>query len=235
MDKKTCTLCGETKPLTEFYRSALGAGGVGSRCKRCACAEVKAKYVPRVHPPEQVVCPQCGEEFTRIYKGHGTFRVYCSRKCTAAHGEALKRQRNADLPPRRCACGSTDVAGVGTPACPDCKKDKRSPAVEERRKERERRRTLARYGLTPAEYDRLVKRQRNRCAVCKTAKVGGPPTRSGYWHVDHDHVTNQVRGLLCARCNLGIGHFEDDPELLAAATRYVTKHRQMELFPRKAG
>jgi hypothetical protein len=165
----------------------------------------------------------------------GTLRVYCSRKCTAAHGEELKRQRNADLPPRHCACGSTDVAGVGTPVCPACKKDKGSEAAQLARKERERRRTLARYGLTPAEYDSLVKRQRNRCAVCGTTKVGGPPTRNKYWHVDHDHVTGQVRGLLCSKCNTAIGLLQDDPEILAIAARYVAKHRQMELFQRKAG
>jgi hypothetical protein len=234
MDEKTCTLCGVEKPLAEFYRNIRGAGGVGSRCKACARAEVNSRYVPRVRAPVTAACPQCGEKFTH-QPTMGTKRTYCSRKCTAAHGEELKRQRNADLEPRRCACGSTDVAGVGTPACPDCKKDRRSPAAEQRRKDRERRRTLARYGLSPADYDGFVRRQRNRCAVCRTTKVGGPPTRSGYWHVDHDHVTGQIRGLLCSKCNTAIGLLQDDPGILAAATSYVAKHRQMELFQRKAG
>lgn len=234
MDGRICTICGAWKPWSEFSRSLLGTNGYHARCKKCCCDLMKAKYVPRVRLPVTKTCPQCGEQFT-YQPTMGAERTYCSRKCTSAHGEELKRQRGADREPRRCACGSTDVAGVGIPACPDCKKDRRSPAAEQRRKDRERRRTLARYGLTPAEYDGLVKRQRNRCAICRTTKVGGPPTRSGYWHIDHDHVTGQVRGLLCGKCNTAIGLLQDDPDILAAATRYVAKHRQMELFQRKAG
>lgn len=232
MDGRTCTICGEWKPRAEFSRNVLGTGGMQSRCKKCCNDLMKAKYVPRRTQPVTKVCPQCGEEFT-YQPTTGRIRVYCSRLCTSAHGEELKRQRGAEREPRRCACGSMDVAGVGVPVCAACKKDKGSEAAQQARKDRERRRTLARYRLTQADYDSFVKRQRNRCAVCKTTKVGGPPTRSGYWHIDHDHVTGQVRGLLCARCNLGIGNFEDDPDLLGAACRYVAKHRQMELFQRK--
>jgi hypothetical protein len=87
------------------------------------------------------------------------------------------------------------------------------------------------YGLTEAEYDQLVKRHRNRCAICKS----GTPGARGEWRIDHDHVTGQVRGLLCNNCNSGIGMLQDDPEIIATAARYVAEHRQMELFQRKAG
>ena len=54
---KTCSVCGENKPLAEFGRSARGVGGRRSQCKKCNAAAVKARYVPRVYPPEQVTCP----------------------------------------------------------------------------------------------------------------------------------------------------------------------------------
>lgn len=90
---------------------------------------------------------------------------------------------------------------------------------------------LRRFGLTPGELERLLQRQRGRCGICRRKKPG---TGSGEWCIDHDHVTGQVRGLLCGRCNSGIGMLQDDPEILTAAARYVTRHRQMELFQRKA-
>jgi len=40
--------------------------------------------------------------------------------------------------------------------------------------------------------------------------------------VDHNHKTNKVRGLLCQRCNMGIGQFRDDPNLMARAVEYLT-------------
>jgi hypothetical protein len=156
---------------------------------------VKDRYVPRVHPPEQVVCPQCGQEFTRI-RTVGALRIYCSRMCTAAAGEERKLQRNAGLGPRRCACGAEVTTRVGKPVCPDCRKD---PRGTEQLQGRERRRTLARYGLSQEQWDHLVAMQGNRCAICETATPGG---RGESWHIDHDQVTGQVRGLLCHQCNV---------------------------------
>lgn len=78
------------------------------------------------------------------------------------------------------------------------------------------------YGLTQADYDRLLALQYGRCAICRT----DDPGPHGCWGVDHDHVTGRVRGLLCDRCNVGIGCLRDDPEILMAAARYVMKHRQ---------
>lgn len=225
MHEKTCTVCSETKPLTAFYRSVLGAGGVGSRCRKCAAAYVRSKYVPRMRQEVTAACPQCGREFT-YQPTTGALRVYCSRKCTAAHGDELKRQRNEGLGPRRCACGAEVSTPVGKPVCPDCRKDPRPGAQV-----RERTRTLRLYGLTQADWDALVRKQKDRCAICQTSRPGG---RGERWHIDHDHVTGQVRGLLCHRCNMGVGFFLDDPEILAAAARYVAKHRQMELLPGKA-
>lgn len=226
MDEKKCSRCGQVKPLAEFHKMIAGAGGVRSDCKPCHLDYMRSKYVPRVHEPEQMVCPQCGETFTRV-RGSGNLRVYCSRKCTMAASDERKRQRNAGLGARRCACGAEVTTAVGKPVCPDCRKDPRPGAQV-----RERARTLRSYGLTEADWDALIRRQGNRCAVCRTDKPGG---RGERWHIDHDHVTGQVRGLLCGKCNSAIGLLGDDPEVIKAAARYVAKHRQMVLFQGKAG
>ncbi len=82
-------------------------------------------------------------------------------------------------------------------------------------------------GITADDYDRMLGEQRGRCAVCES-------TDPGHGHkvfvVDHDHVTNHVRALLCRNCNSAIGLLQDDPKVIAAAAAYVKRHRQMPLF-----
>lgn len=92
-------------------------------------------------------------------------------------------------------------------------------------------RRFRRFGITHTEFEGLLRRQRGQCAICHTGKPGA----SGEWCIDHDHVTGQIRGLLCSRCNSGIGMLQDDPKIISAAAQYVSRHRQMELFSRKAG
>ncbi len=90
------------------------------------------------------------------------------------------------------------------------------------------RKRLYRYGLTVEAFNQLLVEQDGRCAVCRTDTPSG--AKGVGWCVDHDHETGQVRGVLCGACNTGIGMLQDDPDVIAAALRYVQKHRQMILF-----
>lgn len=72
------------------------------------------------------------------------------------------------------------------------------------------------YGITEEEYAAMARLQGNVCAICRGPQVAGRD-----FAVDHDHTTGSVRGLLCSNCNLGIGNFRDDPELIALAIAYV--------------
>lgn len=89
-------------------------------------------------------------------------------------------------------------------------------AVLNREAERDRR-LQARYGVSAAEVDAMRKEQGYRCAICGTHEDHLP---RGLF-VDHDHVTDLVRGLLCHACNSGIGLFEDNPQKLWAAIQYL--------------
>ena len=84
---------------------------------------------------------------------------------------------------------------------------------------------LTRYGITGPQYDAMVEAQGNRCAICgETPDNGGHP-KQRHLAVDHSHKTGQVRSLLCAHCNRGLGHFKDSPSLLDAAKAYLLRHR----------
>jgi hypothetical protein len=72
------------------------------------------------------------------------------------------------------------------------------------------------YGITPEEYEALSAAQNGACAVCKQPPRGVRPL-----HVDHDHATGAVRGLLCTTCNVGLGALQDSVELLRSALAYL--------------
>jgi hypothetical protein len=74
----------------------------------------------------------------------------------------------------------------------------------------------ARYGISLEQYELMLRRQGGVCAIC-----GEQPAGSLY--VDHCHATSKVRGLLCQRCNCGLGYYRDDQRLTMAATAYLRK------------
>jgi hypothetical protein len=71
-----------------------------------------------------------------------------------------------------------------------------------------------RYGLTAAEVDALIEAQGGRCAVCRERPAE---------HVDHDHLTSTVRGVLCFSCNGGLGLFRDRVDVMRKAIDYLER------------
>lgn len=85
---------------------------------------------------------------------------------------------------------------------------------------------LKKYGLTPKEYDKMVETQDNRCVICgnnETIKLHGKVQELA---VDHVKDSNPiiVRGLLCIKCNSGIGLFNHDVSILQNAIKYLKQH-----------
>lgn len=79
---------------------------------------------------------------------------------------------------------------------------------------------LSKYGITSNEYDILLEEQNNKCAICGT---DDPNNRWNRWHIDHCHKTNTVRGLLCTSCNIGLGNFYDNIDIMISAITYLQK------------
>ncbi len=77
------------------------------------------------------------------------------------------------------------------------------------------------YGISLDELAALVRAQDGRCAICGLEFDFGSPLT--YPHVDHSHATDEIRGVLCKRCNSGIGMLQDDPAILGAAIAYLQK------------
>lgn len=79
------------------------------------------------------------------------------------------------------------------------------------------------FGITAEEYGKLLADQSGVCAVCARPEIATRNGKLKHLAVDHDHLTGDIRGLLCADCNTGLGKFGDDPERLRRAARYLER------------
>lgn len=165
--QKACRKCGETKPLSEFYRQKGMKDGHRHNCKACHAAAHKVWYEKNRD-----------DEIDRVAKWQHANKD----KVTASHR-------------RRRAAGGEEL----------------------KRKEREGH-LLRKYGLRIRDFETLRMAQLGMCAICRRVE----------WdrlHVDHDHQTGLVRGLLCGKCNKAIGLLEDDPATVRSAEGYLSYRR----------
>jgi hypothetical protein len=86
--------------------------------------------------------------------------------------------------------------------------ERRNP---ERRRANKRR---CKYGLSPERFADILTDQGGVCPICGAKDPGD---------TDHCHETGRVRGILCGKCNRGLGHFCDQPALLRAAIEYLER------------
>lgn len=155
----------------------------------------------------------------------------CRRVKQRGYVEGWKRQRADEPTPenKRCSkCGYTQlISAFVKDACrPDgyhvwcsgCRKKANKPRATKIAPAKRRAQLLRDYGLTVEAYNDLLVSQHGVCAIC-----GGQPPRGRSFHVDHDHTTGAVRGLLCATCNTGIGGLKDSVDLLRKAADYLIR------------
>ncbi len=155
------------------------------------------------------VCPVCSGA---VPASRTASASTCSPHCTSVQSNQKRAARRAARP--RCKTCNAELSRAGARYCSyECRYDGTKGDL----KEQVRWNTIRRkYGLTREGFELLLREQRGRCGICRTTEPG----LKG-WSVDHDHVTDVVRGILCTRCNIGLGWFRDDPDLLIQAAAYL--------------
>ena len=99
-----------------------------------------------------------------------------------------------------------------SPNCRDCDKE-RGKKYRQKTSERKKVKRIERdYGITYQEYLDMIETQNGECKIC------GSKDRLC---IDHDHLSGNVRGLLCGRCNSAIGFFDDNIKILKNAIKYL--------------
>jgi hypothetical protein len=194
---KRCSMCGETKPLTEFYVERKRRGdGYGGRCKPCLAVHIRQ----------------------RRQQDSATFREY-DRRWREKNPEKKQAwdRRYYDQNKEKVRAQANAYYGENRESIRAAEQQKRQDDPGKYRLV-ERRRALAKYGLSLEDYDRLLEEQGGVCAICgQRCKTGRNLA------VDHCHTSGKVRGLLCGACNSGLGHFKEDPALFAAAVGYLAE------------
>ncbi len=91
---------------------------------------------------------------------------------------------------------------------------------------------MYKYGVTVEEYNKMFEFQQGGCAICRQAQ----PEKN--LAVDHNHETDEIRGLLCFKCNIILGHLNDDEDLLWKIAEYLkrtTWNKEKQLIYKKIG
>lgn len=198
---KRCTRCGKEYPATRefFYPDKRRQDGVGARCLSCQPTKemVRAGLVqrPKPAPAGETTCLVCGNTYpanAQFFHTNISSGHGWSKTCKQCTNERYKKWR----------------------------KDNPQKSVRSAYRGALRRN----FGISLEEYEAILAAQGGVCAVCHSPRV---PSDSGKrvhlhpLHVDHDHRTGVVRGLLCYRCNTALGYFRDDIRLLGSAIHYL--------------
>lgn len=104
--------------------------------------------------------------------------------------------------------------------CKSCRRDRRTKMDKRSGDGLRSYRMYYQYGLTLEQYDQMNKDQNGLCKLCNRESKNFWGTKLA---VDHCHITGKVRGLLCDKCNKGLGQFEDNIEVLQKAIEYLKK------------
>ena len=84
-----------------------------------------------------------------------------------------------------------------------------------------------RYNITLEKYNQLWEKQNGLCAICGKPETSKHTSGAIYkLSVDHCHTTNEVRGLLCSKCNIGLGQFQDNTNYLLLAAQYLNNYKE---------
>jgi hypothetical protein len=150
-------------------------------------------------------------------------RQFATKVCTVC---GIKKSRDEFYLEKRAKSGLT-------PQCKECMQSRArqgyaraNPAEKKIIREQTRNNQFkCRYGLNRIGYDRLFAEQEGRCVLCGAKPTGKTPKTQNL-HIDHDHLSGHVRGLLCNRCNWALGTLGDNAAGILNVLDYLSRAEQ---------
>lgn len=205
---RTCQRCGTT---FELIRGATKRRFCSRLCRRQTWEAARAAEFRAAREVQPRTCARCGQSFTSPWAK----TRYCSEVCRVdARLEKLRTERRTKVTGRLCKHCGRQVPETRRLNARYCDRYCKAQAQQAR---------IAgphRHRVSADAYARLLAAQGGRCAICGTESPG---TVQRVFAMDHDHATGEVRGLLCYRCNIGIGNLGDDPDRIESAARFLRR------------
>ena len=217
---KTCTKCKIEKEDSGFYKHAKSKDGLMSSCKACN-DESKKNYLKT----------EIGSKKNKEWYLNNSIKPEVKREKSLYNKQY--RENNPEKIKKNNEKNRKNRADwyQENGKTPDAKKIRGEKVNQWRKDNPEQWRNIDRkyslmkkFGMTLEEYNIRLIAQDNKCAIC-----GKEETRRHqngtlcFLSVDHDHLTGENRDLLCSKCNLGLGHYDDNPILFTKAGEYLTK------------
>ena len=230
---KKCTKCNEEKQLTEeyFHKDKKRIIRFRSWCKICHSQDMRDRYnrnkIWTVNSNLEVVlvgslphleCKKCRvlkslnkENFKSRKAGTIGFLGTC-RDCLSKEDSSYYKKEKEEFP----ECLSERRKRT------DHKRYHTETRKEYRRLHQRSQYLMTTYGISLEQYEELKANQGNKCAICGGKGKGIQEVLD----VDHDHKTGKVRGLLCSKCNSGLGMLQDNPHILKSALQYLEVNKE---------
>ena len=178
--------------------------------KRCLRGHLSPRYTSSCN------CRDCIEEKRGVvfsnFRGHSSIRSHENQNLAITAWE-LGYSKYISLTP--CKYGHL-ARYVTTNNCIEC--DRVTQA-----KYKEKRRWAAikkKYGISKHQFYEIINNQEGKCAIC-TIELTEKNS-----HVDHNHKTKELRGILCVRCNQGIGSFLENIDIIKSAVKYIEYYNE---------
>lgn len=196
-------------------------------CRTCSkCLPLSAFSVRKDTGKPQTECKQCKVERTRQWKQANPDRYNATQRAVRQRlrADPARWRHTLDRDNARRRKGPTRYEVV----CFRCERPFEYVRTTQKRTVcppcREVDWAWTQYGLSSVTLAAFYEAAGNRCEICGGTES---PTQWGNrFHIDHDHVTGELRGLLCTSCNAGLGQFADDPDRLRRAAEYLETHRR---------